>query len=56
MLEAGDTIVSAFLEAGALALGSIAIMLWIVLRQLGDVLLTLIPLALAGVVTMEIRS
>jgi len=54
ILEAGKTVVNAFLEAGLWALASIAIILWIVLRRIGDVLLTLIPLALAGVVTMEL--
>jgi predicted RND superfamily exporter protein len=44
----------AFFEAGFWALGSIAILLWIVLRRLGDVLLTLVPLLLAGVVTLEL--
>ena len=33
---------------------SIAILLWIVLRRFSDVLLTLVPLLLAGVVTLEI--
>jgi predicted RND superfamily exporter protein len=33
---------------------SIAVLLWITLRRLGDVLLTLIPLLVAGVVTLEI--
>ena len=33
---------------------SIFILLWITLRRLGDVLLTLIPLLLAGVVTLEL--
>jgi uncharacterized protein len=37
-------------------LGSSAILLWIVLRRFGDVLLTLIPLCLAGLVTMEIMA
>ena len=46
--------VRAFLEAGFWALLSIAILLWIVLRRFGDVLLTLVPLLLAGVVTLEI--
>jgi predicted RND superfamily exporter protein len=32
----------------------IAIMLWITLRRIGDVLLTLIPLLLAGALTLEI--
>jgi hopanoid biosynthesis associated RND transporter like protein HpnN len=54
ILESGDTIVKAFLEAGAWALIAIAILLWIVLRRFGDVLLTLVPLLLAGVVTLEI--
>jgi uncharacterized protein len=54
ILEARRTIISAFLEAGAFALLSIAILLWITLRRLGDVMLTLIPLLVAGVVTLEI--
>ena len=33
---------------------SIAILLWIVLRRFGDVLLTLVPLLLAGLVTLEV--
>jgi hopanoid biosynthesis associated RND transporter like protein HpnN len=54
ILESGETIVHAFLQAGAWALISISILLWIVLRRIGDVLLTLVPLLLAGVVTLEI--
>ena len=54
ILEARRTIITAFLEAGAWALLSIAVLLWITLRKLGDVLLTLIPLLVAGVVTLEI--
>ena len=54
ILESGKTVVSAFIHAGIYALLSIAILLWIVLRRLGDVLLTLVPLLLAGVVTLEI--
>ena len=54
ILESGDTIVQAFFEAGAWALISIAILLWIVLRRFGDVLLTIVPLVLAGVVTLEL--
>ena len=50
----GDTIVRAFIEAGLWALLSIGILLWLVLRRIGDVLLTLIPLMMAGVVTLEI--
>jgi hopanoid biosynthesis associated RND transporter like protein HpnN len=52
--EWGGTIVQAFAEAGILALLSIAVLLWIVLRRLTDVLVTLIPLLVAGLVTLEI--
>ena len=54
ILKSGDTIVKAFIYAGLWALLSISILLWIVLRRIGDVLLTLVPLILAGVVTLEI--
>jgi len=54
ILESGDTIVKAFFQAGGWALLSIAILLWIVLRRFGDVLLTIVPLLLAGVVTLEL--
>jgi uncharacterized protein len=54
ILEAGRTVTGAFMQAGAMALVSIAIMLWITLRRIGDVLLTLIPLLVAGLVTLEI--
>jgi hopanoid biosynthesis associated RND transporter like protein HpnN len=54
ILESSHTVVRAFFEAGFYALVSIAILLWIVLRRFGDVLLTLVPLLLAGVVTLEI--
>ena len=52
--ESGKTIVHAFLVAGAFALISIAALLYLVLRRIGDVVLTLVPLILAGVVTLEI--
>jgi hypothetical protein len=54
IIEAGNTVTTAFMQAGAMALGSIALMLWLTLRRIGDVLLTLIPLLVAGVVTLEI--
>jgi hopanoid biosynthesis associated RND transporter like protein HpnN len=54
ILESSYTIVSAFIHAGLWALLSITILLWITLRRLGDVLLTLVPLILAGVVTLEV--
>jgi hopanoid biosynthesis associated RND transporter like protein HpnN len=52
--ESGKTVTDAFVEAGILALAAIAILLFIVLRRVTDVLLTLIPLLLAGAVTLEV--
>lgn len=54
ILEAGHTIVGAFIEAGVLAILSIALLLWLALRRVTDMLLTLIPLMLAAVVTLEV--
>ena len=54
ILESGRTIIRAFFEAGLWALISIAILLWLTLRRIGDVLLTLVPLIVAGVVTLEL--
>ena len=54
IVESGRTIIHAFIEAGLWALVSIAILLWLTLRRVQDVLLTLIPLLVAGVVTLEL--
>ena len=54
ILEAGRSVVTAFIQAGLMAVISITILLWVALRRFGDVLLTLVPLLLAGVVTLEI--
>jgi hopanoid biosynthesis associated RND transporter like protein HpnN len=54
ILESGNTVIRAFIEAGGWALASIAFLLWIVLRRFTDVLLTLIPLLVAGIVTLEL--
>jgi hopanoid biosynthesis associated RND transporter like protein HpnN len=54
ILEAGELVISAFAQAGIYALLSITILLLIVLKRVGDVLLTLVPLVLAGVLTLEI--
>jgi hopanoid biosynthesis associated RND transporter like protein HpnN len=54
MLEAGNTVMRAFIEAGIFALAAIAVLLLITLRRIADVLLTLIPLLVAGVVTLEL--
>ena len=50
--ESGRTIVSAFVEAGILSFIAIVILLFAVLRRTGDVLRTLAPLVLAGLLTL----
>jgi hypothetical protein len=52
--KSGETVTAAFVEAGILALVAITILLIVALRRITDVLLTLIPLVLAGAVTLEI--
>jgi hypothetical protein len=54
LMHSQHTVVRAFVEAGIWAIVAIAIILWIVLRRIGDVLLTLIPLIVAGAVTLEL--
>jgi uncharacterized protein len=54
LYEARNTIVHAFMQAGIFALLAIAVLLWLALRRLADVLLTLVPLLVAGVVTLEL--
>jgi hopanoid biosynthesis associated RND transporter like protein HpnN len=53
-LEWGATIIHAFLVAAVCALVSIAVLLWIALRRASDVLLTLVPLLVAALVTLEV--
>lgn len=52
--ESAKTIVRAFIYAVALALLCITVLLFIVLRSTRDVLLTLVPLLIAGIVTLEL--
>jgi hypothetical protein len=54
ILKSGDTVVAAFIHAGIYSLLVIGILLWITLRRFTDVLMTLVPLLVAGAVTMEI--
>ncbi len=54
ILKSGDTIVKAFIHAGFWALVAISLLLWITLRRITDVLMTLVPLLVAGAVTLEI--
>jgi uncharacterized protein len=54
ILKSGDTVVKAFIHAGIWALVVISLLLWLTLRRITDVLLTLVPLLVAGAVTLEI--
>lgn len=54
LFEAGQAVVHAFIEAGIFALVAIALLLLATLRRIGDVLLTLVPLLLAGLLTLEL--
>jgi hopanoid biosynthesis associated RND transporter like protein HpnN len=54
ILKSGETIVKAFIHAGLWALLVISLLLWLTLRRITDVLLTLVPLLVAGAVTLEI--
>jgi len=50
--EGGKTIVGAFLEAGVLSFVAITILLFIVLRRVRDVAITMAPIVLTGLLTM----
>jgi hopanoid biosynthesis associated RND transporter like protein HpnN len=54
ILKSGETVVRAFIQAGVTALIVIGLLLWLALRRITDVLLTLVPLLVAGAVTLEI--
>jgi uncharacterized protein len=54
ILKSGDVVVSAFVHAGIYALLVIGLLLWLTLQRITDVLMTLIPLLVAGIVTLEI--
>jgi uncharacterized protein len=54
ILKSGETVVRAFIQAGITALIVISLLLWLALRRITDVLLTLVPLLVAGAVTLEI--
>jgi len=54
ILKSGDTIVRAFIHAGIFALVLISLLLWLTLRRITDVLMTMVPLLVAGAVTLEV--
>jgi hopanoid biosynthesis associated RND transporter like protein HpnN len=54
ILKSGDTIVKAFIHAGIWALVVISLLLWLTLRRITDVLMTMVPLLVAGAVTLQV--
>jgi len=54
ILKSGETIVRAFIHAGIGALVVISLLLWLTLQRISDVLMTMVPLLVAGAVTLEI--
>ena len=52
--QSGKTVIMAFIQAGAVALIAIAVILFVALRRISDVLVTLVPLIFAGIIAMEI--
>ncbi|MFP4890756.1 MMPL family transporter [Paraburkholderia sp. EG304] len=54
IIHSANTIIKAFLQAAVYALLSIAVLLWIALRRIGDVLRTLVPLLVSALVTLEL--
>jgi uncharacterized protein len=54
ILKSGDTVVKAFIHAGIWALLVISLLLYLTLRRISDVLMTMVPLLVAGAVTLEL--
>ncbi|MGI4857378.1 MAG: MMPL family transporter, partial [Janthinobacterium lividum] len=54
IIESARAIITAFLQATAIALVAITLLLWVALRRFDDVLRTLIPLLVSGAVTLEL--
>jgi hopanoid biosynthesis associated RND transporter like protein HpnN len=54
LFESRRTVLRAFIEAGGIAILSIAAILLVALRRARDVALTLVPLLIAGVFTLEV--
>ena len=54
ILKWAETMIKSLIQAATIAFCAIAILLWIPLRRIGDVLLTLVPLLVAALATLEI--
>jgi hypothetical protein len=51
--HAADLIIRAFVEAALLAIATITLLLWVSFRRLRDVLLTIVPLLVSSLITLE---
>jgi hopanoid biosynthesis associated RND transporter like protein HpnN len=51
--HAAGLIIEAFVQAAVLAIVTITLLLWIAFRRFGDVLLTMVPLLVSSLVTLE---
>lgn len=51
--HAADLVIDAFVKAALLAVVTITLLLWIAFRRIGDVLLTMVPLLVSSLVTLE---
>jgi len=51
--HAAELIIYAFIEAAVLAIATITLLLWISFRRISDVLLTMVPLLVSSLITLE---
>jgi hypothetical protein len=56
LFRAGKAIVRSFVEAAVTAVLAIAVLFWMALRRIVDLLLALVPFLLAATVTLELCS
>jgi hopanoid biosynthesis associated RND transporter like protein HpnN len=54
VLNAANLVVKAFIQAAVLAVLAITLLLWLTFRRLDDVLLTMVPLLVSALVTLEL--
>jgi hypothetical protein len=54
VLHSADLVIRAFVQAALLAVFSITVLLWLTFRRFDDVLLTMVPLLVSALVTLEL--
>jgi hopanoid biosynthesis associated RND transporter like protein HpnN len=54
ILNSADVVIRAFVQAALLAVGAITLLLFATFRRAGDVLLTMVPLLVSALVTLEV--